>query len=205
MLAGASLLGARLAAGQDSFQGKLYDGKKLVGTAEFGLKAMKDGTFQGHIEIKHGESDRSSSYVCDMTGRVTFAKVEVKGPAPGSKTMSFGTRSLRVVSKESNKTRSFDIAYPHDALLPAQCRLWFIRVQPNVGAICHYTVFDPALLIWEQVEEDYVGDEKIAYNGKTVTAHKVKTGDGTEWLDDKGILYKRTGKTGELVRDGVDP
>lgn len=190
---------------QDSFQGKLYDGKNFVGTAEFGLRAMKDGTFQGHIEIKHGHDVRTSSYVCDMTGRVTFEQVDVKGPTPGSKTMSFGPKSVKVFSLDGKRARQFDIPYPHDAILTAQCRLWFIRVHPQVGTICRYTVFDPGLLVWEQVEDHYIGDEKITYNGKPATAHKVKTGDGTEWLDDHGVLYKRTGKTSELVRDGVAP
>lgn len=89
-----------------------------------------------------------------------------------------GTRSSKLYALDSKQNRDNSSEF------------WFFRDKPKPGTSVKYFDFNLSSLSWDLKESTYLGDTDLKIGKESFRVHKVKSTEGTSYLDDKGAPVK---------------
>ncbi|HEY3782029.1 MAG TPA: hypothetical protein VGL56_13170 [Fimbriimonadaceae bacterium] len=112
----------------------------------------------------------------------------------------YNATSAKVTATVGKESREKILPYPKGLDLRQPDSLWFITIQPKIGAKTSYTALDSQTFQWKAKTNKYVGDEMISYRGKKVAAHKIISTDLIQWLDGRGYPYQVKTSSGMLFQ-----
>ncbi|MBL8064911.1 MAG: hypothetical protein JNM34_03530 [Chthonomonadaceae bacterium] len=188
----AALVRASLA-GETQLSVKGPDG--LTGTAKLSTKLLEDGSRYVSLSLRLSyngnlETDVLEESTYDSKGRpVRMLQTTHASGKKTSTSVNFTEEGAQVVTNKSGTMKTNLVVFPEGTTANPTV-FWFCRDKPEKGRSVEYYLFRLSESSWSKAKSRYDGDEDIVVSGRKVTAHVVRIGEVTSWLDDKGDPYR---------------
>jgi len=170
-------------------------GGKRIGQAVASQKLLPDGAKLVQLSMQitgpNGETvNLRSSSQYDPKGQPTrmfHESITGKAKVRRAVTVTFSKSGANVVEDVSGTRKTKQVPLVASAPWASASEFWFIRDTPKPGQADKRYRFNISSLDWELTTTTYVGRKMIDLNGKKVTAHELKSNQGTAHVDGGGM------------------